>query len=76
MLVNSGNYEEHNRKSLDVALFAFRELLQNRSDAFLYLRAISAAAIFKEMKVALQPEQQQSVQRMGLDLRKMLGTLR
>ena len=47
VLVNCGNYDTINRKSLDTSVFAFKELLKTHPNAFLYLRALSVYDIQK-----------------------------
>ena len=41
VLINIGNYEVVNRKSLDTSLLAFEEFQKNRDDAFLFIHAWS-----------------------------------
>ena len=45
IVVNCGNYEKNNRKSLDTILLAFKAFQEDVPEAFLYLKAISSREI-------------------------------
>lgn len=45
ILVNCGNYEKHNRKSLDTILLAFKEFREMVPEAFLFLKAVASREI-------------------------------
>lgn len=56
VLVSCGNYEAHNRKSLDVSLYAFRALLATHPKAFLYLHVIEHHTILAADRGASEAE--------------------
>jgi hypothetical protein len=45
ILVNCGNYEKNNRKSLDTILLAFKAFQEVVPEAFLYFKAVSSREI-------------------------------
>lgn len=52
VVVNCGNYETHNRKSLDTSLLAFQALRKTHPHAYLYFRAISVTEILMQERTA------------------------
>ena len=71
VLVNCGNYEMYNRKSLDVSLQAFEQLHAREPRSFLYLKAMSSLEVLRRERTSLPV----TTKAPGLELDDLLAAL-